>query len=266
MEVRRVVGAAASTEHYVQVPFTGPRVIVHVIPPLRRQGIGRALIEAIGKLVTAVSTAQRRDAQVLYAGSLVAPGAPEEAIWRSLGFTGETRVRIHDLDAVEAEARLRPLFRRIESRIPQDVSMIFLEQATAAQKQQIADMHVKYLGGRTQQMQSMLADWELHYRGHSLVLLQRDRVIGFSLTRMVEPDVTNIDANVIEPEHRKTWANVYLKYEEARSQLADGIRKTQFQTFDHHYDTRRFAERTGVVDTGYLLSLHRPLNAIPSAP
>jgi hypothetical protein len=121
-------------------------------------------------------------------------------------------------------------------------------------------MHVKYLGGQPAEMHALIAGPESHYGKHSLVLLRGDRVIGFSLTRMVAPDLTNIDANVIEPEHRKGWANIYLKYEEMRHQVAKGIAATRFQTLEHNRDTTRFAESTACHDSGPLLSLHRPLD------
>jgi GNAT superfamily N-acetyltransferase len=260
LQTYRVIGAVAATLHHVQVPLRGPRMVVHVVPSLRRQGIASALLDTLASNVRALAKIEQRDPQVLYSWSALRPTDPEAAPWRAMGFTGSVDVLVHELDAEQVDAVMGPLYRRIRPRIPSDVRLVRLTDTTEAQRQQISALHVQHLGGRPREMRQRIGADDSAYNPVSPVLLRGEQVIGFSLNRLLPDNRTCVDANVIAPPYRGGWANIYLKHEENRACLAGGNRRGILQTLAHHTDTRRFVERCGGRLIDRLVSLYRPID------
>jgi hypothetical protein len=70
-----------------------------------------------------------------------------------------------------------------------------------------------------------------------------------------------VDANIVAPEIRGSWANVWLKLEATRGALKWGIRTFVFTTFDHYADTRSFTERMQGVTVKTTVLMYRPLSS-----
>ena len=74
-------------------------------------------------------------------------------------------------------------------------------------------------------------------------LLVDDRVVGFILGHRVSREIVHVDANVVAPEVRGSWANVWLKLEATQEAMQWGIKKFVFTSFDHYKDTRSFTDK-----------------------
>lgn len=261
----RIVGATAATRHHILVPRRGPRVHLHVIPPVRRRGIGRALIQTLAARVSS----QDAGVEALLAWTPVRPDSDEAAVWQALGFTGRADVVVHAVDGVEVARAMRPIIDRYAPRMPADARVVSLAEITDVQRDQIAELHLRHLGGTAGEIHGSLArdgddttetDHVQPYWPGSPVLLRGDRVVGFSLSRPgSEPGVIRIDATVVDPDHRHGWANALLKYEQAVRSVAAGLPVGHFQTFEHHVDTKKFARRLGDHVVRRLAAFYMPL-------
>jgi hypothetical protein len=209
-------------------------------------------------IVLAAAKRAGREADALYAWSPAEPGTPAAAAWAGLGFTEGVTSAVHEIDAVRSEAFLRPLYERAAARMPADARTVPLIDATDRQKDAIAALHVQHMGGQPGEVRAALERPNAPYRPECPILLRGDRVVGFSLSRSRD-GVLVIDANVLDGDHRKGWANVLLKYEEARYAVAAGLPRGEFQTFDRHRDTRRFAEHVGGTTVRTVTTPCRPL-------
>jgi GNAT superfamily N-acetyltransferase len=79
-EMGLVVGVAAMASRLRLDPVTGTWVDVHVIPPYRRRGIGRELIDACA------TAARVQGARALYAWAPMPVADPRVTAWKALGF------------------------------------------------------------------------------------------------------------------------------------------------------------------------------------
>jgi len=111
----------------------------------------------------------------------------------------------------------------------------------------VADLHSRYLGGHTLSILAKITGRapEPYLLDYSLVLMLDDRVIGFVLSREVEPDVVMTEAAVIIPEFRFDWANLLLKRAAAEQSVRYRRRAARFIAYDRHADTRKLARMVG---------------------
>ena len=183
-------------------------------------------------------------AEALYAANKVDLGSDEMQAWAALGFSPCEKVEHHELPLDQFEPQLAPLYERMRKRgkIPSSARIIPLYEADV---DAVAKLHLAQLGGdQTTLMKKLRGDVPGSFTArYSRVLLINDRVVGFILGHRVEGDVVHVDANVLAPEVRGGWANVWLKLEATRGGLKWGIKKFVFTTFDHYADTRSFTER-----------------------
>ena len=239
-----VVGAAALTQSRRAKPPIGPGVAIHVIPPCRRQGIGRALVTAL------LDAAQRSDDQSLYSARKVDLADDELPAWQGLGFHAIETVEEHELALKDLLPRLAPLvaWMRETNHIPPEARIVPLY---AANRAHVLELHLDHLGGdRGDVYQRLrgLGSSAFHPR-YSRVLLLGERVVGCLLAHRVEQDAAVVDAVIVAPELRNGWASVWLKLEAGQGAEPLGVRRFQFTSFDHYEDTRRFTERLGGVVT-----------------
>ena len=75
----------------------------------------------------------------------------------------------------------------------------------------------------------------------------------------IDADTIAVDANIVDPSVRGTWANVWLKLEATRGAMRLGIKNFQFTTFDHYADTRSFTKKLGGTTIHSSLLMYRPL-------
>src|SRR5450432_117381 len=150
----RIIAAASLSPRFRSDPFPGARVAVHVIPPWRRKGIARALIEQ------AASAAGKFGAQAIFGFHPFEAASEAEKIWRALGFSQTCAMQVGVADMHRAENYLRPLYEQIVERnwIPPEAKIIPLSNADHAQ---VAILHAKYLGGTAAQVMAGLSGQSL---------------------------------------------------------------------------------------------------------
>ena len=250
----RIVAAAGLTRSQRPTPLVGPGVAIHVIEPCRRRGIGRALLARLAE------RAAERGAAALYAAHKVDLDGEEMRAWAALGFLPCETVEYHELPLDQFEPQLAPLYERMRQRgkIPSSARIIPLYEADI---NAVAQLHLAQLGGDlTTLTQKLRGDVPGSFTArYSRVLLIDERVVGFILGHRVERDVVHVDANVVAPEVRGGWANVWLKLEATRGGLQWGIKKFVFTTFDHYADTRSFTKRMQGVTVRTTVLMYRPL-------
>ena len=78
---QRVVGAAALGRDVRRQTHEGWQIDLHVIPPFRRRGIGRALVDFV------VAQAAARGAAALHSWDWVEPESDAARAWAALGFS-----------------------------------------------------------------------------------------------------------------------------------------------------------------------------------
>lgn len=254
---QRVVGAAALTKSLRPKPPFGPGVDLHVIPPWRRRGIGRSLLEQLKR-----SAAISPQIEALYAINKVEAGTAEEQGWRWLGFCPLETVIHHELALSALEPRLAPLHEWMlkNNWIPADAQIIAL---CDSDRDAVAKLHMEILGG-----QRDLLLRKMHGRGpqayhptYSRVLLVTGEIKGCILAHRESADLAVVDANILDPSVRGGWANVWLKLEATRGAARLGIERFEYSTFDHYTDTRAFSEKLGGVEKRRMLLMHYPLSA-----
>jgi N-acetylglutamate synthase-like GNAT family acetyltransferase len=251
---QRVIGAAALTSGRRTTPLVGLGAMVHVIPPCRRHGVGAALCDGL------ITLSRQQGMQAIYAARRVEVDSPESHGWRFLGFTPCETVEEHVLPLDEFVPRLEPLVDslRRRGRIPADAQIIPLH---AADKAQVLQLHLDHMGGERGPLYQKICGHgpgAFHQR-HSRVLMLGDRVAGCILTHLQPERIAVVDANIVAPDLRGNWANVWLKLEATRGALAIGITRFHFTTFDHYTDTRTFTEKLGGAVARKRVLMHRPL-------
>ncbi len=250
----QIVAAAGLTRAQRPKPPIGPGVALHVIEPCRRRGIGTALLERL------IARAAAQSAEALYATQQVELGSEEMCGWEALGFAPCETVEHHELPLEEFEPQLAPLYERMRQRgrIPDSARIIPLYEADAGE---VARLHLTQLGGDPATLaQKLRGDVPGSFAArYSRVLLVDDRVVGFILGHRVARDVVHVDANVLDPAVRGSWANIWLKLEATRGALQWGIKTFVFTTFDHYTDTRSFTERLRGVTVRTTVLMYRPL-------
>jgi N-acetylglutamate synthase-like GNAT family acetyltransferase len=249
-----VIGAAAITSACRPWPIPGPGAMIEVIPPCRRQGAGAALCAAL------ITAARARGMGAIYAAKKTADDGEETLGWRRLGFTPCETVEEHQLPLDQFVPRLAPLVARLrdQGRIPAEARVVPLY---AADRDQVLQLHLDHLGGDRDSLSQKLVGrgtGAFHPR-YSRVLLVGDRIGGCILTHLQPPRVAVVDANIVAPEFRGGWANLWLKLEATQGALRLGITHFHFTTFDQYADTRSFTAKLGGVVTKKLVLMHRRL-------
>jgi GNAT superfamily N-acetyltransferase len=242
---RRAIGAAGMTQSCRPQPYPGPGVLIEVIEPCRRHGVGRALLSGIVKLAR-----QAFQAEAVYAARRVELGSEEMSHWKWMRFVPIETVQEHSLPIGQFESRLGPVFERMRAKghIPAGARIVPLYQASAAA---VMQLHLDHMGGNRRELYEKLQGYGVgvfHPR-YSRVLLVDGRVRGCVLAHRADKDTAHVDANIVDPALRGSWANVWLKLEASRHALALGIKQFTFTSFDHYTDTRSFSEKLGGMAT-----------------
>lgn len=250
----QIIGAAGITQVLRPRPLAGPGVAVHVIPPYRRHGVAGELIQKVAQY------AAESGAQAIYATQKVDSNSEEQQAWEALGFSVCETVLHHELPLIEFEVQLTPLLNRMQERgkIPASAKIIPLCDADI---EAVLRLHLEELGGDP-------ADLRKKLRGevpnsfsarYSRILLVNGQTVGFILAHRAAQDIAYVDANVIAPEFRGRWANVWLKLEATQGAQQLGIKKFVFTSFDHYTDTRSFTDRFQGATVSAKLLMYRPL-------
>lgn len=251
---QQVVGAAAVSRSLRSKPPLGPGIAVHVIPPWRRRGIGNALLEQLTTRVKASS------AEAIYAMQKVEAGTEEEQGWRWLAFEPLETVVYHELPLNAIEARLAPLYDWMSKKegIPESAAIIPL---CDSDHQAVINLHLETLGGNRDLLLRKLRGEGLgaFHPLYSRVLMVEGEVKGCILAHRESKEVAVVDANILAPDVRGGWANLWLKLEATRGAVKLGIERFIYSTFDHYEDTRAFSKMLGGVETRRMLLMYRLL-------
>ncbi|MCA9236380.1 MAG: hypothetical protein KDA44_12980 [Planctomycetales bacterium] len=239
-----IIGAAAATRARREKSPVGPGMALHVIPPCRQVGVGRAL------LVELVRGARDAGDEAIYLSQRIDEAGDDFSAWRALGFEVVETVEYHDLPVAGFAPRLAPIVEwlRRHDRIPADACIVPLY---AADREGVLQLHLRHLGGDRDALQARLrgsAPDAFHPR-YSRVLTVGDRIAGCVLAHRTSLTVAEVDAVIVAPDLRNDWANAWLKLEACRGAEAIGITHFHFASFDHYQDTRLFTSQLGGVTT-----------------
>jgi N-acetylglutamate synthase-like GNAT family acetyltransferase len=239
-----VIGAAGLTYSQRTQPLVGSGVALHVIPPCRRHGVARALLNTLESL------ARTQGARALYSAQRVQFDSDSMQGWKRLGFDVFETIEEHELPLAPVLARLAPLVEQARNRghIPADAQVIPLY---AANRPKVLQLHLDHLGGdRATLYQRLLGHGAGAFHPcYSRVLTVGDRVAGCLLAHRHSQYAAMLDANIIAPEYRAGWANALLRLEAIEGAAALGITHFHFTTFDKYADTRAFAANLGATTT-----------------
>ena len=245
-----LVGAASVAWQAVGDPAAFP-VSVHVVPDARRQGLGRALLDAIAALV-------RGEAMSLQPWSVLREDSAAAAFCLATGFTVHHRV-LHFLgEASEMEAMLASYREKLDRAgwIPPGARVVKLPEAPPAE---VANLVSREFHGNPA---ALLA--RLHgvagtppVPDRSVVLLLDGVVVGAQLANIAADGILEVDANVVIPNLRRGWANLLLTHEGTRNSVAHGTKAFRFFCDDRVIDTVNLARRSGAERVAVDLVLRR---------
>jgi GNAT superfamily N-acetyltransferase len=249
-----IVAAAGLTTAERPKPLVGPGVALHVIKPYRQHGIGKQLISRL------ISEASGRGASALYATQKVDLLGEKARGWTWLGFSPCDTVEHHELPLDQFEPRLAPLYERMrkQGRIPESAQIIPLYEADF---DAVTQLHLAVLGGDAPTLLRRMRGEgpDAFSAQYSRVLLLDGRVAGFILGHRTSREVIHVDANVLDPQLRGGWANIWLKLEATRGALSIGVQTFVFTTFDHYADTRSFTEKLQGSTVRTMVLMYRPI-------
>jgi GNAT superfamily N-acetyltransferase len=242
---RRLIGAIAIEPQMRLQPYLGPRVALHVIPPWRRRGVGRALVQAAATISAA------RHALALYAWNKLAPDSEEASAWRALGFDRAIESSLTRIDAVRAIEVLTPLFDwlRKAGQIPAEAQIVSLCDANPDDVVSLVTTHLAGAGTAPLLKQRLVGNHPKPLEPRlSKVLIYNGQTMGAMLGSPLSRNLGLIEANVVHPALRGGWANIWLKLETTREARDAGYEAFLYETHSQHSDTRSVTKRLdGVV-------------------
>ena len=251
---QHIVAAGALTRSIRPKPLKGPGVTLQVIEPFRGRGIGKTLLEGLA------ARASQQAAEAIYATQKVDANSEAMRAWSALGFSPCETVEHHELPLDQFEPQLAPLYdrMRLKGKIPISARIIPLFDANISE---VLLLHLATLGGDPKALtQKLRGEVQGSFMPRlSRVLVIDDRVVGFILAHRVSREIAYVDANVVAPEVRGSWANVWLKLEATREAMRWGINQFVFTSFDHYKDTRNFTERMRGVSVRKSILMYLPL-------
>jgi GNAT superfamily N-acetyltransferase len=257
----RIVGAAALGLDSRPEMQRGWQVDLRVIVPLRRRGIGRALMERV------VEQARAHAIPALHGWEWVEPEGEAARAWAAFEFAPCQRRLEFATDLASSVAQLMPLYNKLweDQWIPPSARIIPLSEADVGA---VADLHVQHLGGSRRLLMPLLRGGgaDRYDAKYSRVLLLDGRVMGFTLGRVRADGVCEIEANVLHPSLRRGWADLLLKLEAGQLLLANGFHTIRYFSLQQHTDTHRITRKVGGRLVGTLVQMRRELSPPAGGP
>jgi GNAT superfamily N-acetyltransferase len=227
-------------------------VQVHVIPPWRRRGVGRALVEAVAAEVAG-------ETDRLRSWGMIPEGSPAHAFMTATSFTVARRFVGFETDGRQFADAIVPLRQRLErkGRIPADLRIVSLRDAP---HEQVTRLAATELSIAPSALAARLAPQDMSGVSNdlSVVLMLHGAVCGAILVAR-DGDMARVDVNVVAPEQRQGWANVILLEEAVRRGLAGGIKWFRFFSDEKTRDTMNLGKRAAATQIGTGLVLERRL-------
>jgi GNAT superfamily N-acetyltransferase len=234
-ETSLLVGAAAIGWQPVFEP-PGCLLHLHVPAPLRRRGIGRALVEATARACAGQTPC-------LHSWMAVSDGEAAAAFLSAVGFEPSRRAlefAATGSDYAKAKVALDRL--AAAGQIPRGFRVVPLGEAPAEDVARLVAEHfrdapVAALSGLARGVSS-------HDREKSVVLLDGDAVRGALIYRWNDGD-PSVDAWVVAPESRGSIASFLLLEAAVRQALESGAQRFRFTCSDDNTNTIGLARRAG---------------------
>lgn len=216
---------------------------VHVLPDVRRRGVGRAIAQALMERAAG-------EASGLWAARSLMEGSPAHQFASSIGFNQVGKQLVFKADAsrfLKESSRIVERL-RVRHRIPPEAET---QQLTADLIPDVARLLRSELETIAPDIErQMTASLEENPafspvdRERSRVLLLAGKVAGALLSRRL-PDghSSAIICNVIAPQFRRGWANAILLESTTRAGVENGCPQFQFDCAHTHRDTIGLAQR-----------------------
>jgi GNAT superfamily N-acetyltransferase len=178
-------------------------VLVHVAAPYRRQGIGRALIEA------AIARCRGRT-HLLRALRPVAAGSAAASFLAAAGFADYEAIVHYEADLDILHRLLQRFHERMTRRgaMPADIAILSLRQAPA---DKVAEMVASHLPITQQAVIARMRPGraDTYDLDKSIVLMRGAQCVGLIIGQWGEP-VPSVLIRIVDPSLRGGWANILL--------------------------------------------------------
>ena len=233
-----LAGAAAIGWQAAGDPAAFP-VSVHVLPNFRRQGLGRALLDAAAALA-------RGETAALQPWTVLREDSEAAAFCLASGFCVHHRILHFSGEAERMEAMLAAYREKLDRSgwIPAGARVVALPDAPPGE---VANLVAREFHGNPAAMLARLSG----VAGtppdpqRSVVLLLDGAVAGAQLVCIGADGVPEVEANVVIPSLRRGWANLLLTHEGTRIGILHGSRRFRFFCDDRVIDTVNLARRSG---------------------
>ncbi len=234
-DAQRLAGALAlSSVHGPGEP--GFAMLVHVVPPLRRRGIGRALIEA------AVARCRGRT-PVLRAMRPVTADSQAAEFLAACGFDRYERILHFEVDVASFHADMLRLRRRLEQRgrVPAQARVVRLRAAPGGAVAELVSRNFPTLPAQVLARLNPTAP-DAYDLDKSVALLLGE-MVGGALIYNWNGGLPVIEVRVVDPAFRGTWGNVLMLEEATRNGMEAGATRFRFFADDRLADTMKLARR-----------------------
>ena len=230
------VGAAALRWRNASDPPGFP-LSLHVLPPDRRQGIGRRLLRAAVDLAG-------QDACGLWSLNAVVEGDPGAHFLLASGFTSTRRERHFEADFDALLAVIGPMADRLRGRgrVPSDLKIVPLAEAP---REDLVHLLARELGAVTPGTTDQLAQRAKApgQTGDRSRVALRNGVLEGAILWQVSNGVALVEARVVHPRNRGSWLNVMLLEDGLVRGKAEGIQRMRFHCMEAAWDTVNLAKR-----------------------
>jgi GNAT superfamily N-acetyltransferase len=247
-----VIVAAIAIDTVLQnQPVLGVRVAMHVVPPFRQRGVEAQLLSAAEEI------ARLLGACALYTWGAIETDSDTARYWEDLGFDQGLQLQQGQTLVATGLKFLEPYWQELVRRgkVPAGIVAVPIEQADPAE---LAQMYSTYIGGTYDMAHRRLTGLASPRFDHSsTVILQNDRIAGVSLGHLIDNGVGVVEAVIIDPPFRGTWASVFLRRESWSRCAAAGIHTLLYYTQERHRDTRRFVAKAGTTIRDYVKRYRR---------
>ena len=237
-----IASAALTWEEFGADPGFGLQL--HVVPSARRQGVGRALIEAAAQLCQGETSALRTSRPL-------PDGSEAEPFLEATGFVQGRRMRHFEAGLQHYHAIVDSFYQRLAShgQIPTDARVVSAREVPAGPLATLlaSEFPVQRETARRWLSGEATDGYDLDA---SVVLMVEGEIAGALFIRFNGTTPT-LDALVIRKRFRKSWANVVLLREATFRGLEIGrghgwsmdLQKIRFSCDQDNHDTLRLAAR-----------------------